>query len=422
MSQELTLLQRRVVLGPAYRLFYEHPVHVVRGQDVWLEDAEGRRYLDAYNNVPVVGHANVKVVAAMTEQALKVNTHTRYLNENVVDYAERLLALFPAELNRVVFTCTGSEANDLALRIAHDMTGRKGVIVTANAYHGVTSLLADMSPSLRPVGDYVEVVPSPLSFVGTPDEINAQFSEAIDLAAERLDQRGTPVCALLIDTVFASDGLYLPSRGVIRAAAEAVRRHGGLFIADEVQGGFARVGGNWWAFMQDDVVPDIVTLGKPMGNGHPIGAVVVKDALLDEFGKQSRYFNTFGGNTVSAAVGLAVLSELKRINATEQALHVGRLMEAGLKGIAQDYATVGAVRGSGLYWSVELTPSAQVAEQSATLAAAIVNGLREDGVLIGTCGNRNHILKIRPPLTFRPEHVELFIQALRRQFTSLDLQ
>ena len=413
MTSDTSLLERRKVLGTAYRLFYEEPVHLVRGEGVWLEDSDGKKYLDMYNNVPVVGHANPVVVQAMTKQASILNTHTRYLHENVVAYAEQLLALFPSELNRAVFTCTGSEANDLALRIAHEVTGRRGVIVTQNAYHGVTSELADMSPSLRPVAEHVEVVPAPTCLSGTPAEIAASFAAHVDEAAQRLAAKGFPVCALMVDTVFASDGLYIPSQGVLAAAAQAVRKHGGLFIADEVQGGFARVGGNWWAFQQDDVIPDMVTLGKPMGNGHPIGAVVVREQWLHDFGLRCRYFNTFGGNTVSAAVGLAVLQELHTLNATEHVQQVGDYLGQQLHALISEHDEVQAVRGGGLYWSIALQDNK--VHTASELAVLLVNGLRQEGILVGTCGQSNQALKIRPPLVFSKEHVAHFMEVLQHQ-------
>lgn len=409
------LLGRRNILGSAYRLFYEDPIHLVKGQGVWLWDAEGNKYLDMYNNVPVVGHANGKIVNALTKQASLLNTHTRYLHENIVDYAEELLELFPRELERVVFTCTGSEANDLALRIAHEVTGRRGTIVTENAYHGVTSLLADMSPSLQPVATYVEVVPSPVKLMEMHGEagVKEAFSQQIDLAAQRLAERGFPVCALLIDTVFASDGLFIPSKGVLAQAAQTIRKHGGLFIADEVQGGFARIGKYWWAFEQDEFTPDLVTLGKPMGNGHPIGGVVTKDALIREFGERCRYFNTFGGNTVSTAVGLAVLNELKNMDAPKYVEQIGQVFGAELEKLKKEFEFICAIRGGGLYWAVEFKGYKGLSPTE--LAADLVNQLRSNGVLIGVCGRNAEALKIRPPLILAQEHMDLFFGELRQQ-------
>lgn len=409
------LITRRAALGPAYRLFYDEPVTPVRGEGVWLEDAHGRRYLDAYNNVPVVGHSNPAVVDALSKQAATLNTHTRYLHENVVEYAERLLQLFPAELDTAMFTCTGSEANDLALRIAYEVTGRRGLIVTCNAYHGVTLALADISPSLRPVGSHVRIVPAPCEFAGAPEAVAEQFASAVAQAANELEAAGTPVAALIVDTVFASDGLYTDASQALTRAAAEVRQRGGLFIADEVQGGFARVGGHWWAFQRDEVVPDMVSMGKPMGNGHPMAGLVAKRALLETFGRQCRYFNTFGGNTVAAAVGLAVLDELHRLNATSHVAEVGAEMAAAISRLAANSPLIRAVRGSGLYWGVDIRDPDGDPQRSKTLTQNIVNGLRHQGVLIGTAGADQCTLKIRPPLVFQKEHVKLLEVALAQQ-------
>ncbi|KAG1270178.1 hypothetical protein G6F65_013312 [Rhizopus arrhizus] len=409
------LLARRKALGPAYRLFYEEPVELVRGEGVWLYDASGRRYLDAYNNVPVVGHANPAVVQALSRQASKLNTHTRYLHEGVVNFAERLLALFPDALDTAMFTCTGSEANDLALRIAFDATGRRGVIVTENAYHGVTMALADVSPSLRPVGAHVRTIPAPCLLNGTPHEVAAKFAACVDAAADELEAAGTPVVALMVDTVFASDGMYADPSEALTLAAERVRARGGLFIADEGQGGFARMGANWWAFQRDSVIPDMVSMGKPMGNGHPIGGLVVQSRLAEVFGRQCRYFNTFGGNTVSSAVGLAVLDELARMDAPAHVERTGQVMAQALDELAQRHDCLGAVRGQGLYWGVDIVAPDGDAASAARLTQRIVNGLRESGVLLGTAGRHASTLKIRPPLVFQPEHAGLLAAALDEQ-------
>lgn len=402
------LLARRKVLGPAYRLFYEEPLAPVRGEDVWLYDADNRAHLDAYNNVPVVGHCHPHVVEAMARQASTLNTHTRYLHEGVLDYADRLVATFPEALDTAMFTCTGSEANDLALRIARAATGGTGFIVTDNAYHGVTAALADMSPSLQPVvGPHVRTVPSPAALQGLPaGQACIAFAASIDAAAEQLRQAGFPPAALLLDTVFASDGIHTEPPGLLDAAAQAIRRQGGLFIADEVQGGFGRSGGRWWAFQRDDVVPDIVTLGKPMGNGHPMAGVVMRAELAAAFAQRGRYFNTFGGNPVSAAVGMAVLDVIERQALLAQVSVVGDRMHAALEGVARRHCAVTALRGSGLYRAVELTDDRR--------AGAVMNALRSDAILVSVCGPRANVLKIRPPLTFSAEHVDFLAAGLDR--------
>ena len=403
-TDDLQLIERRQrSLGPSYRLFYEQPLHPVRGEGVWLYDAENRRYLDAYNNVPVVGHANAAVTAALAKQSSILNTHTRYLHDNVVQLAERLLALMPPALDKAIFTCTGSEANDLALRIANEYTGRQGVIVSRNAYHGVTLALAQVSPSLCPPASHVELIDPP-AFTGVdPLVAAAQFAQRVEEAAIRLEARGTPVSALMLDTVFASDGIYIDKTPVLEAAAKAVRKHGGLFIADEVQGGFARTG-RWWAFEREAVVPDMVSMGKPMGNGHPVAALVLQTPLMEAFGKRCRYFNTFGGNSVSAAVALAVLDELERMNAPTHVAQVGACLLNQLAVLANKHETITQLRGDGLYWGVQM--------RSGATASAVVNHMRHAGVLISTSGIQGDTLKIRPPLPFENEHAELLAHAL----------
>ena len=303
------MLAKREVLGPAYRLFYEEPLYPVQGEGVWLTDHQGRRYLDAYNNVPVVGHCNPKVVAAMTAQASTLCTHTRYLHDGILTYAERLLAHFPSYLNRLMLTCTGSEANDLAIRIAEAVTGGTGVVVTSNAYHGVSHLLAKMSPSLAPIAEFVRVVAPPRAAADAAgNAAEAQrFAADVTKAFADLQAAGFQPCALLMDMIFASDGILPPSAGLLNDAAQAARHLGAVVIADEVQTGFGRTGDNWWGFVDAALQPDIVTMGKPMGNGYPIAGVVASEDMVATFAAKGRYFNTFGGNPVAVATGMAVL-------------------------------------------------------------------------------------------------------------------
>ncbi len=298
-TQDL-IARRSRLLGPAYRLFYDQPVQFVRGEGVWLYDAAGHRYLDAYNNVASVGHCHPHVVQAIARQAAVLNTHTRYLHETVLDFAEKLLATFPPQIGHVMFTCTGSEANDLALRVARTCTGGTGFIVTANAYHGVTSALAELSPSLG---------------LPLPEGSHGHVSDAL----EDMRKSGIRPAAILVDTIFSSDGVFADPPGFLRPAVEAVRKEGALFIADEVQPGFGRSGGKMWGFARHGIVPDIVTMGKPMGNGHPVAGLAARPELLAEFGARSRYFNTFGGNPVSAAAGIAVLEVIESEGLIENA-------------------------------------------------------------------------------------------------------
>ncbi|CAM3773047.1 Ethanolamine-phosphate phospho-lyase [Pseudomonas reidholzensis] len=415
-ATERELVARRErALGPAYRLFYERPLHIVRGEGVWLYDAEGKRYLDAYNNVASVGHCNPHVVKAICEQAQVLNTHTRYIHEGILDYAEKLLATFPAELNHVMFTCTGSEANDLALRIARQYTGGTGVIVTQLAYHGITEQVAAASPSLGsgvPVGHCVRTVRAPDAYRLGAENVSRIFAEDVRKAIEDLRSAGIKPAALLFDGIFASDGVLSDPAGFAKEAVELAQAEGLLYIADEVQSGFGRTGSHLWGFQRHGVKPDIVTLGKPMGNGQPIAAAVMRSQVVEAFGRTARYFNTFGGNPVSCAAGNAVLEVIETQGLLHNCATVGAYLKAGIEELALRYPVIGDVRGSGLFIGVELVTDRASKAPAAEATRQVVNGLRDRGVLISSAGPMENILKVRPQLIFQREHADLFIETL----------
>lgn len=400
---------RQQFLGGGYRLFYQEPLHVVRGEGVWLYDSEGRRYLDAYNNVASVGHCHPAVVEAITTQAAQLNTHTRYLNDAIVEFAEDFLTEFPPELRNLTMTCTGSEANDLALRVARQITGGQGVIVTSWAYHGVTSALAELSPSL---GDGFEQGKN-VWLTDAPDTFRhpGVFSAGVERALEEMKHAGVKPAALLVDTIFSSDGVFSPDPLDMQRAVGLVRAAGGLFIADEVQPGFGRTGSQRWGFARYGVTPDLVSLGKPMGNGHPVAGLVGRPELFAEFGRRQRYFNTFGGNPVSCRAAHAVLQILRREELQQNAQMTGAILREGLQKLAQRYPVIGDVRGDGLFIGVELV-SDQRNTPAPELAAFIVNEMRQKQVLISATGPEANVLKIRPPLVFQPEHATLLLQTL----------
>lgn len=415
MSADLSALieRRRKLLGPAYRLFYDEPVHIVRGERVWLFDADGNRYLDMYNNVPHVGHCHPHVVEALRKQQATLNTHTRYLHENVIKLAERLTAMFPAELDNVMFSCTGSEANELALRIARTVTGGTGIIVTDFAYHGNTKAIYEISTEDIPreeIPDYVATVPSPDTYrdgLGADD-----YAEHVRGAVDRLQERGIKPAAFVIDTIISSGGVITPPAGYLSNAAEIIRGAGGLFIADEVQPGFARTGEHFWGYEADDLVPDIVTVGKPMGNGHPIAATIARSDLVDEFAKHSNYFNTFGGNPVSCAAGLAVLDVIENEGLQENALHTGRYLSEGLTDLAVKHEAIGDIRGSGFFKAVEFVSDRESKQPAPGLTKGVVNALRKRGILTGSIGPHNNILKLRPPMVLSRENADFFLEVL----------
>ena len=425
------LVRRRVdALGPAYRLFYEEPVHYVRGVGVHLYDVDGVEYLDFYNNVASLGHAHPRVTSAIAEQAAVLNTHTRYLHEGIVRYAEDLLATMPDALGHVMVTCTGSEAGDLALRIAKHHTGGTGVIVTRNAYHGVTTETAAISPSLVGQGSlppWVRTVPAPDSYRVDPvalgyADLGAWFAAQVQDGIDDLAAHGIRLAALVVDTVFSSDGVFTEPRGFLAPARDVVRRAGGVLLADEVQPGFGRSGDAMWGFQRHGTadspfVPDLVTLGKPMGNGMPVAATVLTPEVVAEFGRDMRYFNTFGGNAVSVAAAQAVLDVVQEEHLQDNASRVGTGLRDSLRDLMATHPAIGDVRGAGLFLGVELVGADGAPDEGLTLA--VVNGLKRRRVLVATAGLENDVLKIRPPLVATDGDAERFVTELDATLTDL---
>lgn len=403
-----------MLLGSAYRLFYKEPLHLVRGNGVWLFDSAGKQYLDMYNNVPHVGHCHPHVVDALTTQIGILNTHTRYLHENVLNYAERLTAKFPVELDIAMFSCTGSEANELALRIARACTGGTGLIVTEGAYHGNSQAtyeisVEDIPPAMVP--DYVVTIPSPDTYRGVHQGADAgeRYAQHVDEALRTLQKRNIRPAAFIVDTIMSSAGVVQPPAGFLSSVAARIRAAGALFIADEVQPGFGRTGHNFWGYEADNFIPDIVTMGKPMGNGHPLAATVTRKELVDQFSRQAHYFNTFGGNPVSCAAGLAVLDVIENEDLQDNALQVGRYLSAGIMKLAESHELIGEVRGDGLFKAVDLVANRQTREAAVGVADQLVDRLRDRGVLAGSIGRHDNVLKLRPPMVFSKENADYFL-------------
>ncbi len=410
--QDEDLAQRRAkALGPAYRLFYETPVHLVRGEGVHLYDPQGTAYLDCYNNVASVGHCHPRVVEALSRQSAQLATHTRYLHNGILAYAERLLVQFPPDLSHVMFTCTGSEANDLALRIARAATGGTGAIVTDNAYHGVTLATAEMSMSIGPAvapGPTVFPIPAP-STDNYPGGIATGFAQAVTDACDRMAAQGIKPALLIVDTIFSSDGVYPDPEGFLAPAAAAIRAKGGLFLADEVQPGFGRTGDHFWGFQRHDLIPDMVSMGKPMGNGYPMAGLVLKPETIADFGANARYFNTFGGNAVAAAVGLAVLDVIRDENLQRNAATVGAAFADGLRALATRHETLGETRAAGLFLGQTILTDGK---PDPARTARLVNGLRDNHILISSTGPKGDSLKLRPPLPFSLANVDQVLTTL----------
>ncbi|KAB7898150.1 aminotransferase class III-fold pyridoxal phosphate-dependent enzyme [Rouxiella sp. S1S-2] len=412
--------RRRRLLGPAYQLFYKNPVHLVRGEGVWVFDAAGKKYLDVYNNVPSVGHCHPYVLEALIRQASTLNTHTRYLHDNVLNFAEKLVSTMPPELSQVMFTCTGSEANDLALRIAEDFTGGTGVIITEFSYHGMTKAIAGLSASMGPyvkINGDARVIPAPVHNPANPAAVGKKFAADVRAALADMRRHGIKPAALMIDTFFTSDGGFFDPAGFLKEAIDEIHKAGALYIADEVQPGYGRSGEHMWGFQRHGVLPDIVSLGKPMGNGHPMAGITIKPHILERFGNESSYFNTFGGNTVSSAVGLAVLEVIEQEALIPSVGRAGKAILDGISELSTRFSAIGSVRGAGLFVSVDFT-TAEGEPDSAT-ALAVVNALRDEGVLIGASGPHANILKIRPPLVFTAEHSQILVESLEKVLSKM---
>lgn len=418
-----TMIARRAaLLGPAYRLFYDRPLHLVRGAGVWLFDPQGNAYLDAYNNVACVGHSHPRVVSAIAEQAGTLATHTRYLHEAPLTYAERLLATLPGSIDRMMFTCTGSEANDLAFRIAKMTTGGTGVVVTQTAYHGVTDAVAAFSPSLcLPDGmpPHVRAVPAPCAYRGEGDSA-ARFAGDVSAAFDDLQRCGVKPAMFICDSIFSSDGILDGPAGLIAPAVAQARAAGALYVADEVQSGFGRTGDGMWGFQRHQVQPDIVTMGKPMGNGYPVAGLAARADLIDTFGRNVRYFNTFGGNAVALVAATAVLDVLEDERLIEHARDTGQYLKNRLCEVMVRQSVIGDVRGAGLFIGMEIVKDWRDKTADPTLAAVIVNAMRDRRVLISASGTAGNVLKIRPPLVFSKPDADLLANTLIDVLGDLD--
>lgn len=413
--------QRRLdVFGSASVLFFQEPIEVVKGEGCYLFDNRGNKFLDCYNNVACIGHGHPRVAEYVGKQLSIVNTHTRYLNKVVDDYAEKLLKTFPKPLDKIAMTCTGSESNDLALRAAFYLTGGKGVIVTSGAYHGNSYLTTFVSPSStngKVTADFVRAVPAPDTYRIAPDVLADKFANDVEKAILDLEAHGIKFAAILFDDIFSSDGVFADPSGFIKKAIDVVHKHGGVYIADEVQPGFGRTG-KMWGFMRHDVVPDIVTMGKPMGNGYPMAAMVTRSEIIDAL-KGTGYFNTFGGTPGAAAAGTAVLEVLHEDDLINNAKDAGDYLRAGLKELAKDHPCIGDVRGAGLFTGLEVVKDPETKEIDPESATLLINRLRYNNVLIGAAGPYGNILKIRPPLRFYRKDADFFIDAITKSLKEI---
>lgn len=414
-SPQSDLLGRRLRnVGAVSVLFYRDPIEMVSASGCWMTAADGTNYLDFYNNVPSVGHCHPKVVSAMANQAARLNINSRYLHQTVETYLDRLKATFPDHLENIVLTCSGSEANDLAIRIAQRAAKARGIIVTESAYHGNTAAVTDISPSAIKRGglpDHVIAIAPPGKHA-YGDNIAAGFADAVHSAAITLKARGHGVAALIVDSIFSSDGVFSNPKGFLRLAVAVIHRAGGVFIADEVQPGFARTGDAFWGFARHDVAPDIVSMGKPMGNGFPMAGIAVRPEMLAAFCEDVGYFNTFAASPVAAATGLAVLDVIRDENLQNNAAVCGAYLREGLQHLAELDGRISDIRGAGLFLGVDLSEDGDPTRPSGQLVGDVINAMRRHRVLIGAAGKYGQTLKIRPPLCLKRSEVDFFIEAL----------
>ncbi|WP_312160437.1 aminotransferase class III-fold pyridoxal phosphate-dependent enzyme [Phenylobacterium sp.] len=413
-----TLAARRDrVFGAGAPLFYREPLHIVRGEGVYLFDADGRRYLDLYNNVPSVGHGHPRVVQAMAAQQAMLNVHSRYLHEGAVAFAERLVGLNHSGVASVVFSCTGTEANEVAIRMARIATGRHGVVCSSAAYHGNSELVGALNPfeRRRAPSEAVRVFPTPELYrpiaPGADQARNAEaYLERLQEAISALEGNGAGFAALIVCPIFANDGLPDIPKDFMRRACEMAHAAGGLVISDEVQAGYCRTGA-WWGYQHAGFEPDITVLGKAMGAGLPLAATMAGRDVVEGFRARTHYFNTFAASPLQAAVGMAVLDVIEAEGLAENAARVGAAFKAMLRQRQPMDQRIGDVRGAGLFLGVEVVRGHGDSRPDKALAVEVVNRLKSMGFLTANAGVHGNVIKLRPPLAFSLADAEAFVEA-----------
>ncbi len=428
MTSNLTdqLGRRDLAFGKGAPLFYDTPIKLARGEGAYLFDESGRRYLDLYNNVPCVGHCHPHVVEAVARQAETLNVHSRYLHDSAIEFAERLAALHGPQIESVLFSCSGTEANESALRMARFATGRTGFLCSNWTYHGNSDLVSSLTfvGTARPETDTVRAFPFPELYRALKpglgeDQLCEAYLEKLQAGIDHLQRTGAGLAALIVCSIFANEGLPNIPREFMARASELVRRAGGLVIADEVQAGYARTG-EWWGYQQTGFTPDIVVTGKPMGNGIPLAATATSRDILGLFRSKTRYFNTFASSPLQAAAGMAVLDVIEAEGLLENATKVGAEFKRRLVALTANTPFVGEVRGRGLFIAVEIVEPGGDKTPDQPLAAKIANRLKDLGALTANAGAFGNIVKLRPPLAFRDHHLEEFLQIWSAAMDGLD--
>lgn len=410
------IARRARLMGPNVPTFYDTPVHIVRAAGVHMWDAGGRQYLDCYNNVPHVGHCHPKVVAAIAQQAAVLNTHTRYLHDNILDYIERLTGKFQHDLSQMIMVCTGSEANDIALRMAQAVTGKTGMIATDNTYHGNTAAVSALSTRRPPIGGYpghIRLVPAPDSLRPVGGTLHGQaqaFAANVARAIEDLETSGFGFSGFMLCPSFANEGFPTLEKGFLDPTIDVIRRAGGIVIADEVQPGFGRIGSHWWGHEALGFAPDVVTIGKPMANGHPTAAVIARPDVMAAFREAFGYFNTFGGNPVSCAAALATLDVIEDEGLVENARTVGAYALDRMKELK--HPMIAEVRGQGLFFGAEFVLD-DAMTPATDFVATLVEEIVKRGVLLNRIGRHMNTLKIRPPMPFSKENTDQMIDVIK---------
>ncbi len=416
MSTEQLKQRRDQLFGEGSTLFYQEPVHIVRGEGVRLFDADGRSYMDLYNNVPCVGHANPHVVEAMHQQAATLNVHSRYLHEGILDYAERLLEKHHDGIESVVFSCTGTEANEIAIMMARLATGGRGIICTNAAYHGNSAEVRKLTHTQNSShGTEIRSFPFPQKYrpgINSESEValTQHHLDELQQTIDSLAADGIPLAGMLICPIFANEGLPDVPAGFMSAAAEKIRQAGGLVIADEVQAGLCR-SGEWWGHELMGFQPDIVSMGKPLGNGYPLAATAASRSVVEGFRKTTRYFNTFASSPLQAAAGSAVLDVIEQQQLQPQVAKVGTYLRQQLTDLIKPFEQAAEVRGCGLFAGVEWVKDRTSKEPDPAGAAALANQLKEKGFLLSNAGAHRNVIKIRPPLVFQQSDADEFLSA-----------
>ena len=417
MNNQQLVTRRENAIGKGAPLFYEEPLHIVRGEGAYLFDADGKRYIDMYNNVPCVGHANPNVATAMYTQLQKLNVHSRYLHEDILEYAEKIADLHASSIESVVFSCSGTEANEVAMTMARIATGGSAFICTNAAYHGNSDQVGKLTyvPLENNKRKNIYSIPYPQTFRPivpglSEEELSLKYLQVLEDTITQIQADGIGFAGILFCPIFANEGLPEIPAGFMQAATQMVRDAGGLVIIDEVQSGFCRTG-RWWGYEKVGVEPDIVTMGKPMGNGLPLSATASRKEIVEQYRSRTRYFNTFASSPLQAATGMAVLKEIKDRNILNQVGQIGEYLRNGLEGYLHRIDYIGDIRSQGLFVGIDWVISKNDNTPNREGAVRVVNVMKAKGFLMSNAGEHGNVIKIRPPLVFQKEHADAFLEA-----------